>query len=108
MLGARILGVGLRGPGLNGWAAGSDVLKGVATFTNKNIELPLTELIPFRERRRLSSIVRLTLAVAEEAVENAGRRPIPFVPRTLPFVGRTDSALPRIANPRLESHQCVP
>jgi hypothetical protein len=72
MLGARILGVGLRGPGLNGWVAGSNYLKGITTFTNENTKLPLLESVPSKERRRLSPMVRLSLAVAEEAVKHSG------------------------------------
>jgi hypothetical protein len=75
LLGARILGLGLCGPGLNGWVAGSDVLRGVTSFTYKTTEIPLLDSISPREQRRLSPIVRLALAVAEEAVAQAAIDP---------------------------------
>lgn len=72
MISVCLLGIGLRGPGLNGWADGAKVLRGETDFTNNLPDIPLSEKIPARERRRLSSIVRLALSVADEATMMAG------------------------------------
>lgn len=75
MLSARVLGVGLCGPGLDGWDAGAAVLRGAVPFAHAVTAIPPLEMIPPREQRRLSPIVRLALAVAEEAAARAGVAP---------------------------------
>jgi Beta-ketoacyl synthase, N-terminal domain len=68
-------GVGLRGPGLLGWAAGRDVLAGDKPYSASPIDLPPSPLLPANERRRTVATVRLALLVGAEAFANAKRDP---------------------------------
>ncbi len=78
---ARILGVGLLGPGLTGWQNGGDILAGRRPLELREVEPPPPEGLTSRERRRTSPAVRLALAVADEAVKAAA-----VDPKTLPSV----------------------
>ena len=81
MISARILGIGLLGPGLKGWPEGSKVLAGRQPYALEDLELPQPAGLSSRERRRTSPAVRLALAVADEAVKAAG-----LDPKTLPSI----------------------
>ena len=72
MIGARVIGVGLLGPGLASWEAGRSILDGSVAFEPSDVTPPPPEHLSPRERRRTSHGVRLALAVAREAVDNAG------------------------------------
>jgi len=71
MIEARIAGVGLLGPGLSGWPDARDVFAGNVPFAPTAVEAPTPEGLSPRERRRTSPAVRLALAVAQEAVDDA-------------------------------------
>jgi len=66
-------GIGLRGPGLDGWAGSSRALSGAGPYVPAPANLPASPLLPANERRRMVPTVKLALAVAAEAVEAAGR-----------------------------------
>jgi len=66
-------GIGLRGPGLNGWARSLPALSGAEPYVPAPANLPPSLLLPANERRRMVQTVKLALAVAAEAVEAAGR-----------------------------------
>lgn len=68
-------GVGLRGPGLNGWQAGRTALAGVEPYVPAPAVVPASELLPAAERRRTVATVKLALAVGSEAFAGAGRDP---------------------------------
>lgn len=68
-----IEGIGLRGPGLNGWEAGRPVLAGTKTYEPASVTVPPSPLLPANERRRTVLTVKLALAVGAEAFEAAGR-----------------------------------
>ena len=68
-------GVGLRGPGLDGWAASRPVLAGGTAYRPVPTELPPSPLLPANERRRTVRTVQLALAVGAEAFFAAGRDP---------------------------------
>ncbi|HEX4327740.1 MAG TPA: beta-ketoacyl synthase chain length factor [Burkholderiales bacterium] len=68
-------GVGLLGPGLQGWAAGAPVLAATADYVSAPTVVPVSQLLPAAERRRAGLPVKLVLAVGEEAFANAGRDP---------------------------------
>jgi hypothetical protein len=68
-------GIGLRGPGLEGWAASRPVLAGAAHFAAAPVALPSPSLLPPAERRRAVPPVKLALAVGAEALRQAGRDP---------------------------------
>jgi hypothetical protein len=66
-------GVGLRGPGLDGWATSRPVLTGVKPYLPAPAIVPPSALLPANERRRTVQTVKLALAIGIEAFENAGR-----------------------------------
>lgn len=69
---AYVEGIGLLGPGLNGWLGSQAVLGGRQPYRPQKTILPPPALLPAAERRRSSVIVRLTLATGLEAVAAAG------------------------------------
>jgi hypothetical protein len=70
---ARILGVGLLGPGLPGWRASRDVLAGGTPYAAAATAIPVPEALPATERRRAGKTVRLALAAGLAACAEAGR-----------------------------------
>jgi len=68
-------GVGLLGPGLQGWAAAAPALAGSAAYVCAPVVVPVSQLLPAAERRRAGLPVKLVLAVGEEAFANAARDP---------------------------------
>ena len=77
MSGLRVFiqGVGLLGPGLASWAASQRVLTGAEPFVASPSLLPPAARLPPAERRRAGAAIRLALAVADEAVAQAGFDP---------------------------------
>jgi Beta-ketoacyl synthase, N-terminal domain len=72
MIETFVIGVGVRGPGLDGWAASRPVLTGRVALLAEPPRLPPLALLAPNERRRAGPVVRLALAVAQEATEMAG------------------------------------
>lgn len=70
-----VRGVGILGPGLEGWAKSAPVLRGDEPYSFRDLELPLPDILDGRERRRTSPSVRLALAVAKEAADSSGMPP---------------------------------
>ena len=70
-----IEGIGLHGPGLEGWEASAPVLRGELPYQDAPPSLPASQLLPAAERRRAPKIVRLALAAGTEAFCAAGRAP---------------------------------
>jgi 3-oxoacyl-(acyl-carrier-protein) synthase len=66
-------GVGLLGPGLQGWEAARRVLTGEQPFRPASTLIGASDLLPAAERRRTPVPVKLALAVGQEAFLNAGR-----------------------------------
>ena len=71
MLAARVLGVGLVGPGLTGWREGREVLAGRAPYSPAPTAIPSPEALPATERRRAGKCVRLALAAGLAAAADA-------------------------------------
>jgi hypothetical protein len=69
---AYIEGIGLIGPGFNGWASGRKILAGQQPYQSAKTVIPIPELLPAAERRRASDIIKLTLATSLEAIAEAG------------------------------------
>jgi hypothetical protein len=67
-------GVGVLGPGLDGWPAARAVLRGEAPYVMAETARPSADLLPPAERRRCGNTVRLALHVGLEAVERGGAR----------------------------------
>ncbi len=70
-----IEGVGLCGPGLDGWGASRAILNGDASLVPSPTNIPAGTLLPANERRRAVQTVRIALAVGAEALVAAGRDP---------------------------------
>jgi hypothetical protein len=70
-----IEGVGLLGPGLDGWLVGRTVLAGNATYVAAPTNLRTSDMLPAAERRRAGVPIKLALAVGQEAFLHSGRDP---------------------------------
>ena len=66
-------GVGLLGPGLNGWQASRPLLAGGATYAHAPTVVTASDLLPAAERRRTGLPVKLALAAGVAACVHAGR-----------------------------------
>lgn len=72
MLDAFVDGIGLLGPGFSSWSEGRVQLDGSIPYTPARTELPLPMALPPAERRRAGIVVKVSLAVAGEAVAASG------------------------------------
>jgi hypothetical protein len=61
-------GVGLYGPGLNGWGSSRAVLAQPDSYSTAALQLPAIESLPAAERRRLGVAVKLAMATGLDAV----------------------------------------
>ena len=68
-------GVGILGPGLEGWRNSAPILRGSERYQFRDVDLPLPDILDGRERRRTSPSVRLALAAAKEAADQSGISP---------------------------------
>ncbi len=76
MIPVRLLGIGLIGPGLDGWSDSARVLRnGAAAYAHRETEIPAPGLLPANERRRTTACIKLALAAAEQAVRAADLNP---------------------------------
>jgi Beta-ketoacyl synthase, N-terminal domain len=75
MMRLTVSGIGLRGPGLDGWAASRPVLAGLEPYVPAPLTVPVPSLLPANERRRAPPSVKLALAAGAEALEAAGLQP---------------------------------
>jgi len=73
MMRAFVEGVGLAGPGLQGWARSRPVLAGTEPYRPAPTAVAASELLPAAERRRTGVPVKVALAVGQEAFASAGR-----------------------------------
>jgi hypothetical protein len=65
-------GIGLLGPGLAGWAQGREHLRDGTAYQVTRCVLPPPMALPQAERRRAGAVVKVSLAVGEEAVAASG------------------------------------
>ena len=72
---AHVAGAAVRGPGLDGWAASQPILAGLQPWTDQPIVLPPPAILAATERRRAGPVVRLALALAQEAALASGLDP---------------------------------
>ncbi len=68
-----IEGIGVLGPGLNGWPASQAILAGAAPWADTAVVIPPGDLLPPAERRRTGPPVKLALAVGCEAIAQSQR-----------------------------------
>jgi len=73
-LSARVLGVGVHGPGLEGWDRTRAMLSG-GGFLRRPTAIPTPDALPATERRRAGRSVKLALAAGLEACAHAGLAP---------------------------------
>jgi hypothetical protein len=66
-------GVGLCGPGLDGWAESRRILAGAQFYAPRPIRVPPIDVLPANERRRTVQTARLAVAVGMEALAMAAR-----------------------------------
>lgn len=69
-----VLGIGIAGPGLDGWAAARPVLAGHAEFRPTPLAPPVPNLLSAAERRRCSQSARLAIAAAQDALLSGSLR----------------------------------
>jgi hypothetical protein len=74
-LSAYVSGLGVLGPGLANWPEAAAVLSGRQPYRPAAAVLPMPEMLPAAERRRIGRVVKLALAVALEATSQAGDDP---------------------------------
>lgn len=64
-------GIGLVGPGLSGWEDGRNKLLGQSPYVSAPTALPSPMSLPAAERRRAGAVIKVSLAVGQEAVNAA-------------------------------------
>jgi hypothetical protein len=75
MMRVFVEGIGVVGPGLDGWAAARPILAGAARYECTPVRLPPIALLPPAERRRAGATVKLAIAAGTEALAQSGRDP---------------------------------
>lgn len=75
MIEVAVLGVGLLGPGLAGWADGQASLRDAAAWQRQATVVPPPQRLPATERRRAGTVVKGSIVVADDAVAGAGLDP---------------------------------
>jgi hypothetical protein len=68
-------GIGVAGPGLDGWAVARPVLSGAAAYKPAPFQPRPVALLPPAERRRAGAAIRLAIGAGTEALAHAGRYP---------------------------------
>jgi hypothetical protein len=76
---AYIDGIGLLGPGFDGWPSAIAVLSNTTPYVPQRTSLPAATALPPAEQRRAGSVVKLALAIGFEAVAHAGEKPADLV-----------------------------
>jgi hypothetical protein len=72
---AQVEGIGLLGPGLDGWTSSTPLLEGRSPYIPQPTVLPTPDGLPPAERRRLGRVVKLALGVGLQATSKAGADP---------------------------------
>jgi len=72
---AQIEGIGLVGPGLEGWASSAAILEGRSPYIRQPTVVSVPEGLPPAERRRVGLVVKLALGVGLQAIAKAGVQP---------------------------------
>lgn len=67
----RVLGLGVLGPGLAGWPQAAACLAEPASWVTAPTSLPPPARLPTAERRRAGALVKLSLGVADQAIDMA-------------------------------------
>ncbi len=91
LLSITVRGVAVRGPGLDGWEASRPILSGAQPWVARPITLPPPAILAPNERRRADTVIRLALALAQEAAAMSGLDPAGL--RTVFGTGNGDGAV---------------
>ena len=75
ILATQIEGIGLLGPGLDGWTDSVALLEGRSQYIPQPTVVAVPNGLPPAERRRLGLVVKLALGVGLQATSNAGVEP---------------------------------
>ena len=75
-LNAYLDGIGVLGPGLNGWPDCAAILAGRRAYSCAPTMLPVPSMLPAAERRRTGRVVKVALGVAFEATSAAAADPV--------------------------------
>jgi hypothetical protein len=70
-----VAGVGVVGPGLDGWSACRDVLRGASVYVEAPAIYPPLDALPPAERRRLGVPIKLALGAGLDAFRDSGADP---------------------------------
>ena len=73
---AYVDGIGVLGPGLNGWPHCASILAGHSMHSSAATLLPIPSMLPAAERRRTGRVVKVALGVAFEATAAAAADPV--------------------------------
>ena len=73
MMRCFVEGIGLLGPGLDGWSASREVLAGNVAYIAAPTNLRTSDMLPAAERRRAGVPIKLALTVGQEAFMQAER-----------------------------------
>jgi len=73
MMRLYVEGIGLLGPGLDGWSASRSVLAGETSYVDAPTNVRASDMLPAAERRRAGVPIKLALTVGQEAFLQAGR-----------------------------------
>lgn len=73
MMRVYVEGIGLRGPGLDGWQASRAVLAGEQPYVAAPTNMNAGDMLPPAERRRAGVPIKLAMAVGQEAFAHAQR-----------------------------------
>jgi hypothetical protein len=71
MMRVFIDGIGLLGPGLNGWSDSIAILRGDKTYLAEPTAIKSSDMLPAAERRRAGVPIKLALAVGQEALQQS-------------------------------------
>lgn len=74
-----IAGVGLLGPGLSDWTSSAPILSGQQPYQAAKTVLPVPTCLPPAERRRVGAVVKVALAIGQEAVATAQMAPATLI-----------------------------
>ena len=72
-LAVYVSGIGMLGPGFDSWRDAVEILTDRKPYAGAPTILPVPSMLPSAERRRTGRVVKLALAVALQATENAAR-----------------------------------
>jgi hypothetical protein len=75
LMAVYVRGIGLVGPGLASWIDAAAALREPGAWTRRPTVVPAPMILPPAERRRAGAIVKLSLAVAEQACSASGVDP---------------------------------